>query len=170
MKTNRMGAVGDIPGVSPAAYDGWRASAIGAVTEQLERRLILELVGDVRGQTVLDVGCGDGDIAVEFARRGACVVGVDALADMIESARQRAQKHHVDIDFWIATAEDLPLPSERFDVVIAVTILCFITDALPRLIAPHGDRLSAVTTFGAAFVALCARKRSAVEPGRPGSQ
>jgi hypothetical protein len=45
-----------IPELGPEDYVRWRASAIGAITEDLERQLILELVGDVTGFRVLDVG------------------------------------------------------------------------------------------------------------------
>jgi hypothetical protein len=48
-----------VPDLSPEAYTRWRASEIGAITERLESQLILELVGDVGGRRVLDVGCGD---------------------------------------------------------------------------------------------------------------
>lgn len=46
--------------LGPGDYARWRASEVGAVTERLERPLILELVGEVSGRTVLDLGCGDG--------------------------------------------------------------------------------------------------------------
>ena len=41
-------------------------------------------------KTVLDAGCGTGRIAIELARRGVDVVGVDADRSMIATARQRA--------------------------------------------------------------------------------
>jgi 2-polyprenyl-3-methyl-5-hydroxy-6-metoxy-1,4-benzoquinol methylase len=65
-----------LPDLGPDVYAKWRASGIGAITEQLQRRLILLLLGDVRGRDVLDVGCGDGDLAVELWRRGAIVTGM----------------------------------------------------------------------------------------------
>ena len=49
---------------------------------RLERQLILQLVGDVDGCRVLDVGCGDGKFAVELAKRGAIVVGIDASSEI----------------------------------------------------------------------------------------
>lgn len=135
----------DIPGLNPEAYARWRASEVGAITERLERRLILDLVGDVRGRSVLDVGCGDGDLAVALSKRGArAVVGVDASQSMIKSARQRAEQEQVDVAFQVATAQSLPFPPECFDIAVAVTILCFIEDATPvfremaRVLRPGG--------------------------------
>jgi ubiquinone biosynthesis O-methyltransferase len=135
----------DIPGLGPEAYARWRASGVGAITERLERRLILELVGDARGRSVLDVGCGDGDLAVELSKRGANVVGIDASDAMIEAAKHRAERDQVDVDFRVATAQHLPFPAEQFDIVVAVTILCFVDDAVPvfkemaRVLRPGGQ-------------------------------
>jgi ubiquinone biosynthesis O-methyltransferase len=119
--------------LGPKDYVRWRASAIGAITEHLERQLILELVGDVTGCRVLDVGCGDGELAIELRTRSATVIGVDASAAMIDAAKVRAKEHKADIAFRTATAEDLPFLAEQFDVVTAITILCFIDDAAPVL-------------------------------------
>lgn len=134
----------DLLDLGPEAYARWRASEIGATTERLERQLILELVGDVRGQSVLDVGCGDGDLAVELSKRGANVVGIDASDAMIKAAKQRAEREQVDVEFQVATAQQLPFLPEHFDSVVAVTILCFVQDAPPvfremaRVLRPGG--------------------------------
>lgn len=53
-------------------------------------RLTFELCGDMAGKRVLDVGCGSGRYAVECARRGAEVVGVDFAPAMIAMAGQAA--------------------------------------------------------------------------------
>ena len=52
--------------------------------------LAVELCGDVRGKRVLDIGCGSGRYAVEFARRGAQVVGIDFASAMLEVAAKAA--------------------------------------------------------------------------------
>lgn len=132
------------PDLWPEVYARWRASEIGATTDRLERQLILELVGDVSGCTLLDVGCGDGELAVELWKRGAIVMGIDASSAMIDAAKARAKEYHADITFQMATAEDLPFPPEQFDVVTAITILCFVNDAAPvfreiaRVLRPGG--------------------------------
>lgn len=50
---------------------------------------ILDVLPDVRGQTVMDMGCGIGDLAVLLASRGAHVIGVDSNADFISHAIDR---------------------------------------------------------------------------------
>jgi ubiquinone/menaquinone biosynthesis C-methylase UbiE len=151
MNNSRKRQVGQIdeqgrglPDLGPDVYSRWRASELGAITERLERRLVLDCIGEVSGSAVLDVGCGDGDLAVDLWRRGAAVVGVDVSADMIAAAQARARQAEADIDFQVAAAGSLPFPPDSFDVVVAVTVLCFIDDATPvfreiaRVLRPGG--------------------------------
>lgn len=126
-----MVQLGDIPGLGPETYSRWRASTVGAITDTLQRRLIFELLGDVRDRSVLDVGCGDGELAVELWKRGANVTGIDASRAMIEAARSKARREGVEIAFFVADAGNIPFAAKRFDIVAAVTILCFIADAAP---------------------------------------
>jgi ubiquinone biosynthesis O-methyltransferase len=134
----------DIPDLGPQAYAGWRSSTVGAITETLQRRLILERLGDVCGRSVLDIGCGDGALAVELWKRGAIVTGIDVSREMIEAAQANAKQEGADIRFMVAAAERIPFPSDRFDVVSAVTILCFVENAAPvfaeiaRVLRPGG--------------------------------
>ncbi|MGA2493101.1 MAG: methyltransferase domain-containing protein [Roseiarcus sp.] len=121
------------PTVGPSAYAVWRASALGAVTETLELRTILDLTGELNGACMLDVGCGDGALACAAAKRGADVVGVDPEPAMLEAARSRARSDGVAATFLEGRAERLPFPDGAFDVVAAVTVLCFIPDAVRAL-------------------------------------
>ena len=64
-------------------------------------------------RTVLDAGCGTGRVAVELARRGVAVVGVDGDTDMLDVARAKAP----DLRWVVADLAELALP-QRFDVVL----------------------------------------------------
>ncbi len=61
--------------------------------EQLIWPGVLEMLGDVNGKRILDLACGQGELAQMLARRGARVLGVDASPSLIESARTRAGEH-----------------------------------------------------------------------------
>lgn len=50
---------------------------------------VADLLGDIKGQVVLDLGCGDGRLTLQLAERGAHVFGIDASESMIESARAK---------------------------------------------------------------------------------
>ena len=68
------------------AYAGWRASTLGRITDRLEDVLLRDLLGDVAGRAVLDLGCGDGKLAVRLAALGARVVGLDPDPAMLRAA------------------------------------------------------------------------------------
>jgi hypothetical protein len=55
-----------IPGLGPGHYGEWRTADIGVITDRLEQALILELAGNLAGLRALDVGCGDGELALEL--------------------------------------------------------------------------------------------------------
>jgi ubiquinone/menaquinone biosynthesis C-methylase UbiE len=95
-------------GFGPESYDDWRGTSLGSLTENLERRLIRRLAGEVKGRAVLDVGCGDGALALKFSRNQAArVVGCDSDPRMIMRAAAEATLYSAAVDFVLARAERL---------------------------------------------------------------
>jgi ubiquinone biosynthesis O-methyltransferase len=128
----------------PESYRRWRASELGRVTDKLERDLILDLCGDVAGLRVLDVGCGDGDLAAALGRAGAQVTGLDADPRMLRAAWERQASEVLSIRFVRGDVNALPFADRSFDVVTAITALCFVPDArtamaeMTRVLKPGG--------------------------------
>lgn len=128
----------------PASYRRWRTSRLGRITDKLERALILELCGDVAGLQVLDLGCGDGDLAVALGRAGTKVTGLDADQRMLRAARKRQTPDAPSINFVRGDVTALPFADRIFDVVTAITVLCFVPDArtamaeMARVLKPGG--------------------------------
>jgi SAM-dependent methyltransferase len=131
-------------GSTPLEYAPWRATTLGAITERLERTVVLDLAGPFEGRDVLEVGCGDGAYALAAARSGAHVTGLDRSAAVLDAARARAKAEGFAIDLQVGDASALPFPADRFDVVLAVTVLCFVENPaqavaeMARVLRPGG--------------------------------
>ena len=137
------GQQADLTGL-PAAYKKWRSSELGRITDRIEEELILSLVGPVSGRQVLDVGCGDGALSARLAQDGAQVTGLDSNPRVLEAARRRASSSETRPTNVTGSADTLPFPDGSFDVVAAVTVLCFLPDAenvfreMVRVLRPGG--------------------------------
>jgi len=83
------------------------------------------VLGDLRGKSVLDVGCGDGENAMNFAKLGAHVTGIDISPKAIELAQKRAEVNQVDslTDFVCSPLETAEFPPRSFDVVWGDAVL-----------------------------------------------
>lgn len=130
--------------IGPEAYESWRKTPLGTATEAIEQRLILELMGDLKDARVLDAGCGDGVLTCAMASRGARAIGIDPDPAMLNAARARAERAGANADFMDGRIERLPFADASFDVVVAVTVLCFVSDAsaalreMARVLRPGG--------------------------------
>jgi len=74
------------------------------------------------GESVLEVGCGTGELTRRArARAGsaAVVAGIDPSAEMIGVARAKAQRAGLGIDYRVAAIEALPFADASFDVVLS---------------------------------------------------
>lgn len=75
------------------------------------------LGGEVRGPRVLDIGCGQGDLALELARRGFEVTGVDISGVAIDRARAKAAAAGLMVTFDVQDATRLSLPAASFNSI-----------------------------------------------------
>ena len=82
------------------------------------------LLGDVRGMTILEYGCGDGLNTVVLANRGAKVIALDISEELLAIARKRLEVNRCDrVELLIGSAHTLPLEDESVDVVFGMAIL-----------------------------------------------
>jgi SAM-dependent methyltransferase len=99
---------------------GWERQAAGyeEVFGQITAHSIDPLLDAAkvgRGERVLDVATGPGDVAARAVERGAEVVGVDVADAMVALAHKR----HPDVEFHQADAEALPFADASFNAVVA---------------------------------------------------
>lgn len=98
-------------------------------------RLTFETCGDVRGKTILDIGCGGGRYAIEFAKRGAAqVVGLDFAPSMVALAEQHAAEYGVQdrCRFIVGDFAQLEF-DQRFDICIAIGVFDYVAEPRPFL-------------------------------------
>jgi SAM-dependent methyltransferase len=83
-------------------------------------KVAFDWLGDLRGQRILELGCGPGDYTIMLARRGAQVTALDIAPASLEITRWRAQVNQVEraIQVNCMAAETLAFPDATFDGVV----------------------------------------------------
>ncbi|GHO85869.1 class I SAM-dependent methyltransferase [Dictyobacter formicarum] len=105
----------------------------GDLTRQhLLNPAIFSLLGDVRGKTILDAGCGQGYLCRLLARAGASVTGVEPSEAFHTYALHREQTEQLGIHYVQADLSTWT-PPQTFDFVIANMVLMDIPDYEPAL-------------------------------------
>ncbi len=120
-------------------YDWGRTSADYAKYRDIypeefyQKILSLGLCTD--GQSVLDLGTGTGVLPRNLYRHGASFVGADISQNQIEYAKMLSERQGMDIEYVIASAENIDFPSETFDVVTACQCFWYfdMAIALPKI-------------------------------------
>ena len=77
----------------------------------------LNVLGDVTGKDVLELGCGAARWGIALAKRGARVVGLDNSARQLEHAQRNMSEAGVDFPLVHASAEAVPLADSSFDII-----------------------------------------------------
>jgi len=130
----------------PLSGDEYDARFARLATEGLylhgEADLVTALVGD-RPARILDAGCGTGRVAIELARRGYDVVGIDVEPAMLDTARAKAPE----LSWILGDLSHAELPPSSFDVALAAgNVMIFVqlgteaavVDTLARVLVPGG--------------------------------
>lgn len=124
---------------------------------------VMEWLDAKPGESILDLGCGDGQLTRRLAATGASVVGVDLSPQMLAAARERG------IDAREGSAESLPFADRAFDAVFSNAVLHWVRDqeammAEVRRVLKPGGRFVAemgghgnVAAIRIAFLAVLAR-------------
>ena len=94
--------------------------------EGIFRKKVLDLAQLRSGESVLDVGCGTGTLAIAAKERvgpTGAVYGIDASPEMISRATKKAIKAGTEIVFKTGIVEALPFPDKSFDAVLSTLML-----------------------------------------------
>jgi SAM-dependent methyltransferase len=134
---------------------------------------LLTLAGDVCGRTILDAGCGQGDLTLGLLEHGATVTALDVSPGMIDVVRRRAERIAVAerLTAVAAPLERSGLPDHGFDLVLGRFILHHVdvqagAAELSRLLRP-GGRAIFIENAGDNRLLAFARRRLAGRWGIP---
>lgn len=114
-QTDKLAAVlsFNLPEYLNRAYSEW------------EIHTVIKSLPNLRGLTVLDLGCGVGRVTVPLAQQGALVTAFDISDDMLAACRRHAAAAGISdqITYEKGSANALPFPDQNFDVVVCLGVL-----------------------------------------------
>lgn len=111
----------------------------------------LQLIGDVRGKKILDLGCGEGGYSRELAKKGAHLVSIDCSNKAIKYAMELAANEDLKIEHYVRNSNDLyDIESEQYDIVLCSMMLMDCEDfegtlrEVARVLRPQGRLYASV--------------------------
>jgi SAM-dependent methyltransferase len=122
-------------------WDAIYSARVGSLRWKMNRRFrkavlgrmafTLEAFSDVAGASVLDVGCGTGELGIRLAEQGALrVVGIDSAAEMVRTATEHAERRGVAGKCRFIHGDFLTYPFEgRFTYTAALGVMDYVADA-----------------------------------------
>jgi magnesium-protoporphyrin O-methyltransferase len=122
-------------------------ATVRAGRDRMRATLLSWLPQDLRGARILDAGCGTGALAVEAARRGAHVVGIDLSPTLVRLARERLPAELAgQID--LRSGDMLDASLGQFDHVVAMdSIIHYETDDAVNALGQLAQRTSGSIVF-----------------------
>ncbi|MCI4352655.1 MAG: class I SAM-dependent methyltransferase [Thermoplasmata archaeon] len=119
--------------------------------------------GLLPGRTVLELGCGTGTNAIEFARRKYRVTAVDLIELPIERAREKARRAGVAVDFRVGDLRKMDLGGP-YDVVFDIGLYHGLRNRdLPGLL----KTIERVSRHGTRWLSLAGNAREPLSNGPP---
>ncbi|MEA5618258.1 class I SAM-dependent methyltransferase [Cronbergia sp. UHCC 0137] len=89
----------------------------------VEEYTYFNMLGDIRGKSILDLACGEGLYTRKFKQKGAAqVIGVDISPKMIELAKDQENRELLDIEYIVGDVLELNQIGS-FDLVVASYLL-----------------------------------------------
>jgi len=144
----------------------------GRYIVDLRRKLAGELLGSLKGSRILDLGCGDGSVSLQFLENGNQITLVDPSRAMLTLAKNSIPEQYThSVRVVESTVEDLP--EEQFDLVICLGLLAHVQSAegafrkIAACVRPGGRCLVQITDHDrgiASLVRLFGSVRNLLQP------
>ncbi|MHA2006663.1 MAG: methyltransferase domain-containing protein [Promethearchaeota archaeon] len=86
------------------------------------------LLGNVSGKKILDVGCGTGTLSFYLAQNGADVIGIDLSKNFVVFCKAEAKRLGLSVEFKEMNAQILDFPDKTFDIIVGSRVVHHIPD------------------------------------------
>ena len=120
-----------------------RLAALFGMKEKFYRKGIGSVELDA-GMKALDLGCGPGALSFALAEKAhpdSEIIGIDISEDQLNYARRNSNKFQCEMQFTDCSMDELPFPSEHFDIVISSMALHAIPPELRRRTIAETERV-----------------------------
>jgi ubiquinone/menaquinone biosynthesis C-methylase UbiE len=142
----------------------WDAGDYATLSERIEDvgELVVARAAIETGMQVLDVACGTGNAAIQAARLGARVTGLDLVPKLLEQGRAKAEAEGLELEWVEGDAEALPFEDASFDRVLSTFGHMFAprhrrtADEMIRVCRKSGAIVTATWAADAVFGAMSA--------------
>jgi ubiquinone/menaquinone biosynthesis C-methylase UbiE len=125
----------------PSAYDRRMDKASKGRVRAIKEAVAAEVP---RGNHVLEIGCGTGELADLIIKRGGTVQGFDLSPSMVKTAEERIETNNLKGKFFVrqmgVEAMD-GLPGEHFDAVVSTLVFSELNDDERRFALKHAARI-----------------------------
>jgi len=111
-------------------YNEWVMKTRSKTEADLENCLMVDMLKPIRGESLLDIGCGTGSSIKPFYQKGMQVTGIDPSPYMLDIATKNFGHR---VEFYRGFAEDLPFDDNSFNHASLVTTLEFVEDPVKAI-------------------------------------
>lgn len=123
----------------------WRCTSRGGL--QLTKEILSKENVD-HTTSILDIGCGTGQTSAYIAEQYGCsVTSLDSSKVMLDKTRQRISSLELPVEVKQGSAENLPLDTDSFDIILSESVIPFTNGTLTipeltRVLRPNGVLLA----------------------------
>ena len=107
------------------AYGNWADNTRNRFEIDQENQLLIDMLQPLRGESVLEIGCGAGTTLAPLLEHGLRVTGIDPSPYMLDISIQRVGKR---AELYRGSAEELPFDDNSFNHACFMTTLEFVDD------------------------------------------
>lgn len=101
----------------------WKRDKKEIQSDFLCRPYVLDLMGEIKGEKVIDLGCGEGYLSRKISKKGGKVTGVDISSEMIDKAEKQEKRNNLGIKYYVGSILKLDkIKPSYYDVAISVMV------------------------------------------------